>query len=400
MDASHYQFPGAVEAVSCLDSAFSVLDKPDPLSHCVSHVPDFVCQECLQLDIQRSFFLTPCSGYAPAQSTRPLPSGQYIGRDNRCPVYHVTFVLRYLAVAQTSHVKPRSGANRSCRRVTLSGSTEKVFDDILKPLLLIEARRLRTVARKMGTYHVPARWVAQRTRKPPSYDGECPPKPAKRLRWAPVLCLPSVAIERPFPTLPRCWLSCAQASSYASTGLLSENATGATASVDVGRSLPSSPHVVQYSDLSASLKECLIVGRHFLWIRARAQWCPLCGGQQSHARFVRSALRGYALFACVLVLFPRVPLHVHHLFLVRVLQDLTHSIECVTHCLDLKSPHAFSYSGWLAFFPVDSAVLTVQVGGFLEHSQVSGVVALRCCTCDQRVHFCHVSVPWLSHRRC
>ena len=202
MDASHYQFPGAVEAVSCLDSAFSVLDKPDHLSHCVSHVPDFVCQECLQLDIQRSFFLTPCSGYAPAQSTRPLPSGQYIGLDNRCPVYHVTFVLRYLAVAQASHVNPRSGANRSCRRVILSGSTEKVSDDILKPLLLIEARRLRTVARKMGTYHVPARWVAQRTRKPPSYDGECPPKPAKRLRWAPVLCLPFVAIERPFQLCP------------------------------------------------------------------------------------------------------------------------------------------------------------------------------------------------------
>ena len=88
--------------------------------------------------------------------------------------------------------------------------------------------------------------------------------------------------------------------------------------------------------------------------------------QYSHVRFVRSALRAYALFACVLVLFSRVPLQSHHLFLVRVLQDLLHSIECVTHILVWMSPHAVSYPGWPPSCPVDSVVLTVPVWRFSQ----------------------------------
>ena len=140
--------------VRCLDSPFSVLDKPDPLSQCVSHVPDCVGQECLQLDIQRSFFLQRALDKHLLKTHNHRPSiGQYIGPDNRCSVCHVTFALRYLAVAHASRVKPRSGANRSCHQVILSGSIEKVSEDTLKRL---EARRLRTVARKGGKYHIPA----------------------------------------------------------------------------------------------------------------------------------------------------------------------------------------------------------------------------------------------------
>ena len=62
-----------------------------------------------------------CSGHTLSQSARPpLLIGQYIGPDTDVQFSHVTFALRYLAVAHASHVKPRSGSNRSCRQVILS----------------------------------------------------------------------------------------------------------------------------------------------------------------------------------------------------------------------------------------------------------------------------------------
>ena len=75
----------------------------------------------------------------------------------------------------------------------LSGSLERVFEEVLKPLLL-EARRLRTTARRMGKSHVPAPWTAQRVRRPLPYDGDLPPKPLNRIRWGPVLCPPPVSV--------------------------------------------------------------------------------------------------------------------------------------------------------------------------------------------------------------
>ena len=46
----------------------------------------------------------------------------------------------------------------------------------------------------MGKSHVPAPWYAQRVRRPLPYDGDCPVKPPKRIRWGPVLCPPLVSV--------------------------------------------------------------------------------------------------------------------------------------------------------------------------------------------------------------
>ena len=105
-------------------------------------MPEFVCQEYLQLDIQRSFFSKRALYMHLVKAHGHRPSiGQYIGPDNRCPVCHVTFALRYLAVAlapfSKSFVPPRH----------LSGSIEKVSQVTDKPLI-VEARRLRTAARE------------------------------------------------------------------------------------------------------------------------------------------------------------------------------------------------------------------------------------------------------------
>ena len=94
----------------------------------------------------------------------------------------------------------------------------------------------------------------------------------------------------------------------------------------------------------------------------------------------------YAQSACVLVLLSRVLLLGHLLFLVRVLQVRSQSVECGTHCSDLQSPPAVSYPGWPAFCPVDSVVLAVPSGFSFGHSHFSGVVAFRC-TCDQCEQF-------------
>ena len=171
-------------------------------------------------------------------------------------------------------------------------------------------------------------------------------------------------------------------------------------SVDVGRSLPSFLMLFR-SQTSQRLKESRTEERHVGWIQAPARRCPVCGGQHSHARFVRSALRGYPLFACVLVLFSHVSLRSHHLFLVRVLQDLHHSIECVTHSLFWKSPHAVSYLWEACILSCRPSCAHCSGRRFSQNNHVSGVVAFHCCTCDQCVHFCSsVSPPWFSHRRC
>ena len=120
--------------------------------------------------------------------------GQYIGPDNRCPVCHTTFALRYLALAHASHVKQRTSATRSCRQVILSEACEKLSDQTLR-LLSAEARRLRTVARKMETSHVPAPGSAQRAWRPlPPYHIDSPPQPSERLGC---LCVPSVTTSKP-----------------------------------------------------------------------------------------------------------------------------------------------------------------------------------------------------------
>ena len=81
------------------------------LSPIVPHVPEFFCQDCWQIDIQRSGFSQRALDMHLLKAQDHRPSiGQYIGPDNRCPVSHVTFALRYLAVAHASHAKPRSGA--------------------------------------------------------------------------------------------------------------------------------------------------------------------------------------------------------------------------------------------------------------------------------------------------
>ena len=55
---------------------------------------------------------------------------------------------------------------------------------------------------KWGSLMFQLRGVARRTRKSSSYDGDCPPPPAKRLRWAPVLCFSFVAIAQPCHVCP------------------------------------------------------------------------------------------------------------------------------------------------------------------------------------------------------
>ena len=94
-----------------------------------------------------------CTILKPTTIALPLASTLALTTD----VQFVTSrLLRYLAVAHATHAKPRSGAIRSCCQVILSSFIEKVPEDTLKPLI-IEACRLRTVARKMGKSHVPTR---------------------------------------------------------------------------------------------------------------------------------------------------------------------------------------------------------------------------------------------------
>ena len=65
------------QLVRCLDSTFSPVFS---LSQCVSHVPDFVCQECLQLGIQRSFFSKRALDMYLLKAHGHRPSiGQYMG---------------------------------------------------------------------------------------------------------------------------------------------------------------------------------------------------------------------------------------------------------------------------------------------------------------------------------
>ena len=174
------------QLIRCLDSPVSVLDKPDPREQSSTPVPQFACQECLHIGSQRSFFSQRALDMHLVRVHRSSIR-QYIGPDNRRPVCHKTFALRRNAIARASRIKPCSGEIHSCCQVILSGSVEKVPDDTLRPLV-DDARWLRTVARRMGRSHFPAPWGHQRTRKASPYDGDCHPKPAKRRRWAPLLC--------------------------------------------------------------------------------------------------------------------------------------------------------------------------------------------------------------------
>ena len=139
------------QLVRCLTSPISVLDKPVAAPHPGSGLQNFVCHERTQQNVQRTFFSQRALNmHLLKVHGRGSPIAQYIGPDNRCPACHTVFALRYLAVAHASQSKPRSGVTVSCRQVILFGSVERVSEEVLKPLLL-EARRLRTTARRMGT---------------------------------------------------------------------------------------------------------------------------------------------------------------------------------------------------------------------------------------------------------
>ena len=178
------------QLVRNLASPVSVLDKHGSTPQLGSAQQNFACLECAHVNVQRTFFTQRALNmHLLTAHGRRSHIAQFIGPDNRCPVCHKTFALRYLAIAHASQSKPRSGAAVSCRQVIMSGSVERLSEEVLKPLVL-EARRLRTTARRMGKSHVPAPWTAQRVRRLPPDDGDDSSQPQKRIRWTPVLCLP------------------------------------------------------------------------------------------------------------------------------------------------------------------------------------------------------------------
>ena len=185
------------QLVRNLASPVSVLDKHGSTPQLGSAQQNFACLECAHRNVQRTFFTQRALNmHLLMAHGRRSQIAQFIGPDNRCPVCHTTFALRYLAIAHASQSKPRSGAAVSCRQVILSGSVERLSQEVLKPLVL-EARRLRTTARRMGKSHVPAPWTAQRVRRPPPCDGDDSSQPQKRIRWTPVLCCPVISDVKP-----------------------------------------------------------------------------------------------------------------------------------------------------------------------------------------------------------
>ena len=291
--------------IRCLDSPFSVLDKPDSLSQCVSHVP-FVKSAC-KLTFSGVFLQRALNLRTLALTTR-------------CPVCHVTFALRYLAVAHASHVKPRSGAIRSCRQAIFVWFQREGPGGHLKPLI-IEARRLGTVAREVGKSHVPAPWVAQRTRKSSSDDGDCPPQPAERLRWAPVSRLSPVAIEQPCHVCP-------DVGSLVHKSLEKNTSVTAVSCASFMRRRWSEsaimPRIVP--PLGVSRKACL---KDVIFGGPGSRPAAPCVTWSTQPCLVCSAMHRYARSACILVLFSRVLLLGHLLFLVRVLQVRPHPVESV-----------------------------------------------------------------------
>ena len=143
---------------------------PDPLSQCVSHMPDFVCQESLQLDIQRSFFshcvLWICTFSRRTATALPLGNTLALTTDVQAVTSRLLSDILLLRMPLMS--------NRALEQIVRAAKSfclvplRRPLRTPIKPFI-IEARRLRTVARKVGKSHVPAPWVAQRTRKSSSY---------------------------------------------------------------------------------------------------------------------------------------------------------------------------------------------------------------------------------------
>ena len=239
--------------------------------------------------------------------------GRYLGPDNRCPVCHVTFALRYHTLLHMP---------------LMSNRAQEQFVRAAKSFCLVPLRTSRRTPSSLSSLRPvgfalwlgkwESLWVAQRTRKSSSHNGDCPPQPAKRLRWAPVLCLSLVAIAQPLSCLPGSWLSCGQTSSNAFTGVLSEKTTSVTA-VSCARFLQAStlvgichcPHLVLTSQrLKEILRKDVIFGGSRLRSAAQCvawstQPCHVCA--QCNALLRSVCLHSCVVFPCVLTWSSPVP---------------------------------------------------------------------------------------------